>query len=184
MKRKTAKEILAESFRELAQSMPIDKITVKDIIGNCGYSQATFYRQFRDKYDLIAWSYTQDLESILDRLKGDVHSWRQALKSVAAYFSAHRQYLANLLTHTSGYDSFIVNMTAIHQKALLKTLEKLSDLVPMDESARIYGQIYCYGTVLFSCDWILGKHNLSEKELAHVYENALPEPLARYINQK
>ena len=110
MKRKTAKEILAESFRELAQSIPIDKITVKDIITNCGYSQATFYRQFRDKYDLIAWSYTRDLESILDWLKGDVHSWRQTLESAAAYFSAHRQYLANLLTHTSGYDSFIDNM--------------------------------------------------------------------------
>ncbi len=184
MKRKTAKEILAESFRELAQSIPIDKITVKDIITNCGYSQATFYRQFRDKYDLIAWSYTRDLESILDRLKGDVHSWRQTLESAAAYFSAHRQYLANLLTHTSGYDSFIVNMTSIHQKALQRTLEKLSGSAPIDESTQIYGQIYCYGTVLFSCDWILGKHDLSEKELADVYENALPEPLTRYINQK
>ena len=51
MKRKTAKEILAESFIELAQTKKIDKITVKDITDNCGYSSATFYRQFRDKYD-------------------------------------------------------------------------------------------------------------------------------------
>lgn len=65
MKRLTAKEILAESFRELAQKMPIDRITVRDITANCGYSQATFYRQYRDKYDLIAWSYTRDLEAIL-----------------------------------------------------------------------------------------------------------------------
>ena len=102
------KEALADALRQMMKVKPIDKITVKDIITNCGYSQATFYRQFRDKYDLIAWSYTRDLESILDRLKGDVHSWRQTLESAAAYFSAHRQYLANLLTHTSGYDSFIV----------------------------------------------------------------------------
>ena len=57
MKRKTAKELLAESFRELAQDRDIDKITVQDIAKNCGYSIATFYRQFRDKYDLIAWDY-------------------------------------------------------------------------------------------------------------------------------
>ena len=56
MKRKTAKEILAESFRELAEKKSIDRITVKDIAQNCGYSSATFYRQFKDKYDLIAWS--------------------------------------------------------------------------------------------------------------------------------
>ena len=36
MKRKTAREILAESFRELAQSKPVDKITVPNIIEKCG----------------------------------------------------------------------------------------------------------------------------------------------------
>ncbi|WP_026528557.1 hypothetical protein [Butyrivibrio sp. VCD2006] len=42
MKRKTSKKILAESFREVAESKNIDKITVKDITDNCGYSPATF----------------------------------------------------------------------------------------------------------------------------------------------
>ena len=181
MKRKTAKEILADSFRELAQNTPIDRITVRDIVGNCGYSQATFYRQFKDKYDLIAWSYTRDLEAILDPLNGDADSWRQALESAAAYFHKHKQYLANLLTHTSGYDSFIINMTAIHSRSLQKALDRLAETEPVDERTRMYLQIYCYGTVLFSCDWILGRYNLSEKELASVYENALPEPLHRVL---
>ena len=181
MRRKTAKEILAESFRELAQSMPIDKIAVRDIIGNCGYSQATFYRQFRDKYDLIAWSYTRDFERIVDQMKGDPRSWRKTLESAAEYYQRHKKYLSNLLTHTSGYDSFVMNMTGIHAGILQKTLERLSGADPLEENTRIYIQIYCYGTVLFSCDWILGKYDLSEKELADVYENALPAMLLRYI---
>ena len=57
MKRKTTKEILAESFRELAESKSIDKITVQEIVNNCDYSTATFYRHFKDKYDLIAWDH-------------------------------------------------------------------------------------------------------------------------------
>lgn len=44
MKRKTAGELLAESFRELAETKSIDLITVREIAGNCGYSPATFYR--------------------------------------------------------------------------------------------------------------------------------------------
>ncbi len=36
MKRKTAREILAESFREVAEKKPIDKITIRDIVDNCG----------------------------------------------------------------------------------------------------------------------------------------------------
>ncbi|MBR0399679.1 MAG: TetR family transcriptional regulator, partial [Mogibacterium sp.] len=64
MKRKTAKEILAESFRELAETRNVDRITAKDITENCGYSSATFYRQFKDKYDLIAWEYSRNLPGI------------------------------------------------------------------------------------------------------------------------
>ncbi len=43
MKRKTTREILAESFQELAQKKRIDKITITEITNNCGMSQPTFY---------------------------------------------------------------------------------------------------------------------------------------------
>lgn len=118
MKRKTAKEILAESFRELAEKKSIDRITVKDIVENCGYSSATFYRQFKDKYDLIAWSYTQDLRNIVDKLEYTESSWKKVLTEVAKYFEDQRDYLSNLLLHTNGYDSFVNNMTHIHYERL------------------------------------------------------------------
>ncbi len=41
MKRKTTKEILTESFRELAENRPVDKITIKEIVDNCDYSPAS-----------------------------------------------------------------------------------------------------------------------------------------------
>ena len=181
MKRKTAREILSDSFRELAHEKPVDKITVKDIIANCGYSQATFYRQFGDKYDLIAWSYTQDLEQLLDQVRSDRRSWRQTLESVAAYFERHRKYLVNLLTHTSGYDSFVINMTAIHCRSFEQLLEQLTDADGLDERTEMYVRTYCSGTVLLSCDWILGKYGVNETELARIYEDALPEVLCRYL---
>ena len=67
MKRKTTKEILAESFRELAESKSVDRISVQEIVDNCDYSTATFYRHFKDKYDLIAWAYTTDTRKIMER---------------------------------------------------------------------------------------------------------------------
>ena len=60
MKRKTAKEILAEPFREPAESTPVDKITIRDIVDNCGYSSAAFYRNFSGKYDLIVSRHRSD----------------------------------------------------------------------------------------------------------------------------
>lgn len=54
MKRQTTKEILAASFREFATKKTVDKITIQDIADESGYSPATFYRHFSDKFDLIA----------------------------------------------------------------------------------------------------------------------------------
>lgn len=108
MKRKTAKEILAESFRELAEKKNIDKITVRDIKENCGYSSATFYRQFKDKYDLIVWDHTRIVAEVMDRIGNNGYPWSQTLLDGAKDFQTNKDYLSNLLKHTSGQDSFIL----------------------------------------------------------------------------
>lgn len=106
MKRKTAKEILADSFRELAEQKAIDRITVTDIAVNCDYSPSTFYRQFKDKYDLIAWDYMRSMEAMLDRVGVDGYSWNEVLLDGAKYYKENKDYLANLLKHTTGLESF------------------------------------------------------------------------------
>lgn len=115
MIRKRARELLADSFRKRAQSTNADRITVQDIAANCGYSPATFYRNFRDKYDLIAWEYARGTAAIINRMeeKSD-YSWRQTLLDSALRFQSERAYLANLFLHTSGHDSFVLYMTDIN----------------------------------------------------------------------
>lgn len=181
MKRKTAKELLAESFRELAESKSIDKIKVQDIAANCGYSTATFYRQFKDKYELIAWDYAQDIEKILDQVDGNKSSWRQALADAVAYYASHQDYLANLLLHTSGYDSFVRYMTEINYGSLKKRILLSSAADELDEKTETCIRVYCLGAVSLTCEWLLGKCTVSSKDLEEVYDAALPETLRQYF---
>lgn len=92
MKRKTAKEILAESFRELAEKKNIDKITVRDITENCGYSSATFYRQFKDKYDLIVWDHTQRVAEVMNQIGKNDYPWNRTLHDGAKDFQNNKEY--------------------------------------------------------------------------------------------
>ena len=91
MKRKTAKEILAESFRELAETVPIDKITIKDIVYNCDYSPATFYRHFKDKYDLIAYDYVQRTSEIIAKFDTEGYEWKQIVTDCMRFFDKNRK---------------------------------------------------------------------------------------------
>ena len=182
MKRKTSKEILAESFREVAERKNIDKITVKDITENCGYSPATFYRQFRDKYDLIAWDYTRELESILSGLDGSKTEWQNALICVVHFFHNRKSYLANLFLHTSGLESFIAYMQEVHFQSLKAIVEKASGSPSIDALTEMYIRLYILGTAQFTCEWILGKFEATAEELAMVYTQTFPMPLQKYLS--
>lgn len=181
MKRKTAKEILAESFRELAGKKNIAKITVRDITENCGYSSATFYRQFKDKYDLIVWDHTQRVAEVMNQIGKNDYPWNRTLRDGAKDFQNNKEYLNNLLRHTSGQDSFIRNMTEINYNALKKQVLQSERISELDEKTDMYIRLYCQGTVALTCDWILGRYSVTPEELAEVYEKSLPETLKEYL---
>ncbi|MBR1633494.1 MAG: TetR/AcrR family transcriptional regulator C-terminal domain-containing protein [Lachnospiraceae bacterium] len=183
MKRKTTKDILADSFRELAEHKTIDKISVKEIVQNCEYSTATFYRHFKDKYDLIVWDYTQSHRAIMDRLQEDGYRWRRTLLDSAAYFEEHKEYLTNLLLHTNGYDSFVRNMTEIHYDSFRRWLLQSAGVDTLDVKTRMYMRLYCHGAIGLTSEWILGKYEASPEELAEIYEKSLPSPLRQYIDK-
>lgn len=181
MKRKTAKEILAESFRELAETKTVDSITVKDIIENSGYSNATFYRHFHDKYDLIAWEHAQRVAAIMSKIGKDGYTWKQTLYEGALMFERERDYLANLLRHTSGYDAFIRYKVDINYKALRQQILKSISKESLDAAMDAVIRIYVLGTVNMSCEWILGNSTLSTDALAESFVQSLPTILHPYL---
>jgi len=181
MKRKTAKDLLADSFRELAENKSIDKITIQDIVDHCGYSSATFYRNFKDKYDLIAWDYAQGIAKIMSQINGKDYGWKQTLLDGARQFRSQKEYLANLFQHTTGHDSFVRYMADIHFAALKRHILGANGKSALDEKDELYVRIYCLGTVNLTCEWILGKYDAAPEEIADIYENSLPEPLRKYL---
>lgn len=182
MKRKTAKEILAESFLELAEIKRVDKITIKDITDRSGYSVATFYLQFRDKFDLIAWEETASSSKIMEKIGVNGYEWRNTLLDGARRFEKRKKYLANLFLHPSGLDSFIRYKTELNYRLLKKCVERGSGR-PIDTITDMCVWIYCAGSVCLTCDWVLEKYKASAEQLAETYEKAVPELLRPSLYQ-
>lgn len=112
---------------------------------------------------------------------GSEYPWKQTLRIGAESFHANRDYLSNLLTHTRGYDSFVKNMTDMNYKALKNHILFSTKKDRLDEKTDMYIRIYCLGTVNLSCEWISGQYNATPEEIAEIYENSLPAPLAQYL---
>ena len=56
------KKIILESFNSLVKTKSFDKITVKMISDEAGIGRATFYRHFKDKYDVMNYNFQMILE--------------------------------------------------------------------------------------------------------------------------
>ncbi|MDD6512167.1 TetR/AcrR family transcriptional regulator [Sharpea azabuensis] len=170
MKRQTTKDILVASFQELALKKPIDKITIQDIANESGYSPATFYRHFRDKFDLIAWDYSQHTKNIMNQGK----DWKASMKEGYLYLNDQKKYMRNLLLHTSGLDSFIRYMA-------YTSVELITDRIfikeELDQNLKAIIKIYAYGSVALTCDWLLDEEKMDIDQVVDIMILALPERL-------
>lgn len=58
--------LLGNSFIGLAEHLPIEKISVSDIVAASGKNRKTFYYHFEDKERLIRWIFRRDLAAVLE----------------------------------------------------------------------------------------------------------------------
>lgn len=69
---------IKNSFINLLNQHPFDKITVKDIVEDCGINRNTFYYYYRDIYDLLENVFESETSAILEDQE-DFSSWQEGI---------------------------------------------------------------------------------------------------------
>ncbi|MDD2994243.1 MAG: TetR/AcrR family transcriptional regulator C-terminal domain-containing protein [Pygmaiobacter sp.] len=93
------KMALAHSLQELMTTMPLEKISVSDIVDHVGMGRNTFYYHFEDKYDLVNWYFQTEMTHFLTTGIG-LGSWQRVLTGVEEYFRANRVFYTKALAYT------------------------------------------------------------------------------------
>lgn len=146
MNKKSTKELLVESLMELSKKKPVDKITVKEIVRNCGVSSQTFYNHFYDKYELIRWLQKTKGEELLDKLGKDGYTFRNLVSDHLDFYVDHMQFLLNALDNTSGHDSYRFNVANGFYKGLKNYIMKLCNISEIPDEVDFYLRMYAFGS--------------------------------------
>ncbi len=72
------KKAIIDTFVELLNEVPFDKITVKDIVERCGINRNTFYYHYKDIYDLLTDVLHSDLSRAVDNSQ-NYDTWGKGL---------------------------------------------------------------------------------------------------------
>ena len=76
---KKTEELIINTFLELVEEKPLDKITIQDIADQSGINRNTFYYHFDDIYSLIEKIFRNHLE-IIEQMFEDGASWDECSK--------------------------------------------------------------------------------------------------------
>ncbi|MCI2047240.1 MAG: dihydroxyacetone kinase transcriptional activator DhaS [Faecalibacterium sp.] len=92
------KQILAASLKDLMQTMPLEKISVSDIVEHADIGRNTFYYHFQDKFDLVNWIFqTESTRFFTERAIKE--NWSSALESIEDYLKENKEFYCNALAY-------------------------------------------------------------------------------------
>ena len=174
-KQEKTKYKLAASMKECMKQMPVDKITVKNIVEGCGVARQTFYRNFLDKYDLINWYFDKLVLQSFEQI-GMGHTVGESLTQKFEFIVDEKVFF------TEAFRSDDRNSLKEHDFELI--LQFYQDLIgrktsrPLGEDLQFLLEMYCRGSVYMTVKWVLTGMKDSPAKMSKKLVEAMPPRLA------
>ncbi|MBQ9511558.1 MAG: TetR/AcrR family transcriptional regulator C-terminal domain-containing protein [Lachnospiraceae bacterium] len=89
------KRAIEDTFLRMVTEQSLDRITVKDLVTECGVNRNTFYYHYTDIYDLIEKTFLREKDRVLGQDYTNV-SYRDALEEVIDLLLNNRQAIGNI----------------------------------------------------------------------------------------
>lgn len=100
IKSMNTKKSLSDSLKRIMQHKKFSKVTVSEIIADCGVNRKTFYYHFEDIYDLLKWTIEQETIEVLKNFDLLLNP-EEAMLFVADYVD-NNQHLLNCIYDSMG----------------------------------------------------------------------------------
>ena len=84
------KNQMAEALKKLIKDRPFSKITVQDIVAACNINRNTFYYHFENNYDLLSFTYSREVQNIVDSFHQANATIPQAMDFVLDYIDKNQ----------------------------------------------------------------------------------------------
>ncbi len=171
---------LAYAMRECMKKATVEDITVRAICQQGNFSRQTFYRCFKDKYELINWYFDRILnESFKEMGKGTtireslVLKFRYIKQEQLFFRAGFKSDEQNNLTDHDFKMIFAFYKNLIHEKSGKYPDKDTQDILEM----------YCHSSVYMTVKWIMYEPEKSPEDLANLMVEAMPYTLSELFKK-
>ncbi len=171
----STKEYIAYQFAAILSTNSCDKISVETIVKECGISRTTFYRYFEDKYALLLYIYTEEIDHLLKDKSANFESYRITIE----FMYRERKLFRNILLNDrrNALKTFIFQRSA---EDLTASVKKGLQCEALPEEY-IYAINYtCAGCINMWSDWIMKDCPVDADVFAKWMFDNTPEQIRKY----
>ena len=178
MKNEETLLLFAKAIKSLIKTQPLDKITVTDIVFQAGKTRQTFYRHFKDKYDLVNWYFEKlVLKSFEEMRQGG--SLQEALNLKFAFIEQEHAFFKEAFK-SNDYNNLIhydfCCIYDFYKKFIYKKTGK-----DLSKDIDFLLNMYCRGSVDMTVDWVLNDMPIKKEEIVQYLMDAIPDKLEAYM---
>lgn len=173
------KNKLAASVKELMQKTPLDKITVKDIVANCNMTRQTFYRNFKDKYDLVNWHFERLAQKSFKQM-GISLTLLEGLTKKFNFIKEEKCFFTQAFS-SQDYNSLVT----YDYESILEFYSEIirhKTQAPLEKDIEFLLQMYCKGSIFMTVEWVRKDMPIPSEEIAQLLVEALPPKLEALLN--
>ncbi len=158
----STKKALAQSLRNLLAKRTLDKITVKDIVDDCGVNRQTFYYHFHDIYDLLEWIFEDMIETMVPEQNEKV-DWTRCIDTLVAKMLEERRLVLNAY-HSVSHEAVSRFIRQWLKPFIADVVEQESQGMSVaQEDKEFVAELFTMGTTGFLTEWV--ENQLSEEKL-------------------
>lgn len=170
------KNSIIEGFNSLISRCDFDKITVEMIAKEAGVSHATFYRYFRDKYDVMNANYKNllDYYATPERCGNYQELYCNLFRAALDWRDIQNAF------ESIGINSFSTFIYEYSYNTALEITKQNRNGRGFTEAERLQFDVYCKGISYMYERWIKGQYDLTPEDAAEALYKMMPESLSGY----
>ena len=169
-KKELTKRLLGESFRNLLDTTPFEKITIHMITDDAGVIRPTFYHYFKDKYEVVEWLFEEEVGNPVREILSS-GMLKEAAKVFFVKLDENRGYYRKIF-EISGQNSFIEILERDIYTVLFDVIKEKKlrrNEVPKVLTDEVLASYYTMTTVNIVKAWVKTDMDISTTELADSY---------------
>ena len=177
--------VLIGTFKALMLKKPMNKITVSELVEECGINRKTFYYHFEDIRDMQRKMLRQDIEALFSRADL-ITDHDLIINSVLDYIEQNKVILKNMLSciGRAELDLFLNSNVNKPIYSLVCETEQKQNLSVGDEYKRFLADFFTRAVSGVLIDWIENRANRNKEQLKQYLFTTLSTAIPAALNNE